>query len=60
MTSPEIILYSKHEEGVFVDKPMPPLKLQNDPVFYPERKITPKRVNIKGKQYLDVSEGYGL
>ena len=52
--------YSKHEEGVFIDKPMPPLNLTNEPVFYPERKITPKSVNINGKKYLDVSEVYGL
>lgn len=52
--------YTKHEEGVFIDKPMPPINLKSDPVYYPERKITPKRVNYNGKQYLDVSEVYGL
>lgn len=52
--------YSKHEEGVFIDKPMPPLNLNKEPVFYPERKITPKSVNINGKKYLDISEVYGI
>lgn len=50
--------YSKHEEGVFIDKPLPPpIK---EPVFYPERKITPKKVTVNGKKYVDVSEVYGL
>ena len=52
--------YSKHEEGVFIDKPMPPLKLQSEPVYYPERNITGKKVTINGKRYIDVSEVYGL
>ena len=32
----------------------------NDPVYYPEKKITPKDVKINGKKYKDVSEFYGL
>lgn len=31
-----------------------------DTVFYPERKITPKKVQINGKRYQDISEVYGL
>lgn len=31
-----------------------------DPVFYPERKVTPKVVNVNGKKYTDVSGYYGL
>lgn len=31
-----------------------------DPLFYPERKITTKKVIINGKRYQDVSEVYGL
>lgn len=31
-----------------------------DPIFYPERKITPKKVQINGKRYQDISEVYGL
>lgn len=52
--------YVRREEGVFIDKPMPPLKADNEPVFYPERKITPKKVTVNGKTYIDVSEVYGL
>ncbi len=32
----------------------------DDPVYYPERKITKKTVNVNGKKYTDVSEFYGL
>jgi DNA-binding CsgD family transcriptional regulator len=31
-----------------------------DPVYYPERKITPKKVTINGKKYQDMSEVFGL
>ena len=32
----------------------------DDPLYYPERKVTPKRYTDRGKKYLDVSEVYGL
>lgn len=50
---------SKGKKGDF-SKPMPPLKLDYDPIYYPERKITPKKVQINGKRYQDISEVYGL
>lgn len=31
-----------------------------DTIFYPERKVTYKSVEINGKRYIDVSEVYGL
>lgn len=31
-----------------------------DPVYYPDRKVTPKKVSIKGKEYQDISEAYGI
>lgn len=31
-----------------------------DPLYYPERKATPKRYTDRGKKYIDVSEVYGL
>lgn len=52
--------YVRHQEGVFIDKPMPPLNLTNEPVYYPERNITGKKVTINGKRYIDVSEVYGI
>ena len=31
-----------------------------DPLYYPERKIAPKKYTDRGKKYIDVSEVYGL
>lgn len=43
------------------DKPMPPLKPRdNDPIYYPERTLEKKVVNIGGKQYQDMSALFGL
>ena len=39
-------------------KPLP--KPVEDPVFYPERKITKKTVIVNGKRYTDVTEVFGL
>ncbi len=42
-----------------IDKIQLPKPIQ-DPIFYPEKTITPKKVQINGKRYQDVSEVYGL
>lgn len=52
--------YVRVEEGKFVDKPMPPLELKSEPIYYPEREFKPKTVVINGKKYQDVSEMYGI
>lgn len=52
--------YVRTENGVFIDKPMPPLKPTSEPVFYPEREIKQKTVEYNGRKYIDVSEVYGI
>lgn len=57
--------YKIKKKGYYGEKeynvPMPPLKhILNEPFYYPERKITTKKVTINGKRYIDVSEVYGI
>lgn len=52
--------YQRSIVGEFRDIPMPPLRADNEPVYYPKREIEKKTVIIKGKRYIDVSEVYGL
>ena len=50
--------YEINTEAFNVD--MPPLNLNNEPVYYPEREYKEKKVTVNGKKYIDVSEVYGL
>lgn len=57
--------YKIKKKGYYGEKefnvPMPPLTLGlNEPIYYPERKVTTKKVIINGKRYQDVSEVYGI
>lgn len=52
--------YHREQNGEFKDIPMPPLRADNEPVYYPEREIEKKTVIINGKRYIDVSEVYGI
>ena len=49
----------RYKTGEF-DKPMPPLKLDYEPVYYPERNIKPKKYVDRGKKYIDVTEVFGV
>ena len=49
--------YTVNKDNIDKVELPPPIK---DTVFYPERKITTKKVTINGKRYQDVSEVYGL
>lgn len=42
------------------NKTLPPLNLNNEPVYYPERNIKPKKYVDRGKKYLDVTEVFGI
>lgn len=42
-----------------IDKTQLPKPIE-DPIYYPEKTITPKKVQINGKSYTDISEVYGL
>ena len=49
-----------HRANSELDKPMPPLEVHNEPIYYPERTLTKEVVTIGSKKYQDVSSLFGL
>lgn len=48
------------EKPKMIQTKLPPLKFQEEPIFYPDRELKPVKYTDRGKNYQDVSALFGL